>query len=74
MVASIKMTVFWHVAHLVWKKLIDISQVLTASIRTMSNRMMKAVSTAETSVNFYQTTPRNIPEGSQLCFLLPSRI
>jgi hypothetical protein len=26
--------------------------------------MMEVVSTSETSVNFYQTTPRNIPEDS----------
>jgi hypothetical protein len=35
--------------------------------------MMEAASTSETSVNFYQTTRRNIPEGSRLnvycCFL-----
>jgi hypothetical protein len=28
--------------------------------------MMEAVSTSETSVNFYQTTRRNIPEDSHL--------
>jgi hypothetical protein len=28
--------------------------------------MMEAVSTSETSVNFYQTTRRNIPENSHL--------
>jgi hypothetical protein len=28
--------------------------------------MMEAVSTSETSVNFYQTTQRNIPEDSHL--------
>jgi hypothetical protein len=28
--------------------------------------MMKAASTSETSVNFYQTTRRNIPEDSHL--------
>jgi hypothetical protein len=28
--------------------------------------MMEAVSTSETSVNFYQTTRRNIPEDSYL--------
>jgi hypothetical protein len=30
--------------------------------------MMEAVNTSETSVNFYQTTRRNIPEDSHLCF------
>jgi hypothetical protein len=29
---------------------------------------MEAVSTSETSVNFYQTTRRNIPEDSHLVF------
>jgi hypothetical protein len=28
--------------------------------------LMEAVSTSKTSVNFYQTAPRNIPEGSHL--------
>jgi hypothetical protein len=28
--------------------------------------MMEAVSTSETSVNFYETTRRNIPEGCHL--------
>jgi hypothetical protein len=28
--------------------------------------MMEAVSTFETSVNFYQTTRRNVPEGCHL--------
>jgi hypothetical protein len=28
--------------------------------------MMEMVSTSETSVNFYQTTRRNIPEGSHI--------
>jgi hypothetical protein len=28
--------------------------------------MMEAISTSETSVNFYQTTWRNIPENSDL--------
>jgi hypothetical protein len=28
--------------------------------------MMEVTSTSETSVNFYQTIKRNIPEGSQL--------
>jgi hypothetical protein len=32
--------------------------------------MMKAASTSETSVNFYQTTRRNIPEDSRLQFHL----
>jgi hypothetical protein len=35
---DIKMTVFWDTAPLVWQKLTDVSEVLTASIiRAMSN-------------------------------------
>jgi hypothetical protein len=38
----------------VWKKFTDVSEVFTASvIRAMSALMMEAVSTSETSVNFY---------------------
>jgi hypothetical protein len=48
----------------VWYKFTDISEVLAASIiRAM---MMEAASISETSVNFYQTTQRNIPEDSHL--------
>jgi hypothetical protein len=42
-----------------WLKLIDVSEVLTASIiRTMVTEL----STSETSANFNQTTRHNIPE------------
>jgi hypothetical protein len=40
--------------------------VLLSIIRAMSTLMMEAVSTSETSVNFYDTTRRNIPEDSHL--------
>jgi hypothetical protein len=44
-----------------------VSEVLaTAIIRAMIALMMEAASTSETSVNFYQNTRRNIPEGSYL--------
>jgi hypothetical protein len=33
---------------------------------TIIRAMMKAASTSETSVNFYQTARRNIPEDSHL--------
>jgi hypothetical protein len=36
--------------------------------------MMLAVSTSETSVNFYQTTRRNIPEDSHLHELFSLRV
>jgi hypothetical protein len=42
--------------------LTDLSEVLAASITVM---MMAAI-TCETSVNFYQTTRRKIPEDSHL--------
>jgi hypothetical protein len=54
----------------VWLKLTDVSEVLTASMITL----MMAVSTFETSVNFYQTTRCNIPEDSHLHVLLRSSI
>jgi hypothetical protein len=41
----------------VWYKLIDVSEMLTASIIKAMRSMMEAVSTSETSVNFY-----HIPE------------
>jgi hypothetical protein len=47
----------------VWWKFTDFSEVLTVSIRALT---MDAASTFETSVNFYQTTWRNIPEDSHL--------
>jgi hypothetical protein len=47
--------------------LADVSEELTASIfKTMSVLRMQAVSCSETSVSVYETTRRNIPEGSQL--------
>jgi hypothetical protein len=36
---------------------------------TLIALMIEAVSTSETSVNFYQTTRRNIPEDSNLQLL-----
>jgi hypothetical protein len=51
----------------VWQKLTHVSQLLTASIiSAITTVMIEAVSTSETSVNFYQTTRRNIPEDSHL--------
>jgi hypothetical protein len=45
-------------------------QVLTAASMTMATlwdiALMKAVRTPETSVNFYDTTRRSIPEGCHL--------
>jgi hypothetical protein len=47
-----KMTVFWDVA--------------PCNLVGRIALMMEAASTSETSVNFYQTTRRNIPEDSHL--------
>jgi hypothetical protein len=33
----------------------------------LAGSIIRAMITSETSVNFYQTTQRNIPEGSHLC-------
>jgi hypothetical protein len=51
----------------VWWKLTYVSDVLTASIiRAIIVMLMEAVSTSETSTNFYQTTWYNVPEDSDL--------
>jgi hypothetical protein len=47
----------------VWQKFTNVSEVLAASIIAL---MMEAARTSETSVNFYHTTRRNIPEDSHL--------
>jgi hypothetical protein len=51
-----KMTVFWDVAPC---SLVEID-------RRFRGAMMEAVTTSETSVNFYQTTRHNIPEDSRI--------
>jgi hypothetical protein len=48
----------------VWYKFTEVSEVLAASI--IIALMMEAVSASETSVNFYETTRRNLPEDSHL--------
>jgi hypothetical protein len=48
----------------VGQKLTDVLEELTASV--IIALMMEAASTSETSVNFYQTTQRNIPEDGRL--------
>jgi hypothetical protein len=48
----------------VWQKITNVSEVLTASI--IRALVMEAVITSETSVNFYQTARRNNPEDSHL--------
>jgi hypothetical protein len=57
-----KMTVFWDVAPY---SLVKVYRRLPLAVFMMIIvLMMEAGSTSETSVNFYQTTLRNIPEDS----------
>jgi hypothetical protein len=58
-----KMAVLWFVAPCSLVKFTDVSEVLAASIITL---LTEAAGTSETSVNFYQTTPRYNPEDSRL--------
>jgi hypothetical protein len=55
------MTVFLVVAPC---SLVDVSEVLTASIIRAMNKPRAAVGTSEMSVNFYETTLCNNPEDS----------
>jgi hypothetical protein len=55
--ASMKMTVFWDFAPC---SLVEIDRRFRGAL------MMEAASTSETSVNFYETTRRNIPEDRHL--------
>jgi hypothetical protein len=55
------MAVFWVVAPC---RLVEVS--VTAVLAAAISRAREAVSTSDTSVNFYQTTRRNIPEDSLL--------
>jgi hypothetical protein len=65
MAARLKESVFWTVGmfhHAVCYTFPDVSEMLTVSIRTVipvRAPMMEAVSTSETSANFYQTTRRD---------------
>jgi hypothetical protein len=61
-----KMAAFWDIAPLVWYKMADVSEVLVAIVIRSIALKMEAVRTSETSVNFYETIRRNIPEGSHL--------
>jgi hypothetical protein len=57
------MTIFWDVAPC---SLVEIYQLLERHTASIIREMVMAVSTSEMSVNFYQTTRRNIPEDSHL--------
>jgi hypothetical protein len=61
---NIKITVFWDVAFYSLAEFTDISEVLAVSIVIIL--ITEATRTFETSVNFYQTTGRNIPEDCNL--------
>jgi hypothetical protein len=54
------MTIFWDMARVVLQKKTDVSEGHTASINI--TLMIEAVSISETSINFYETTRRNIPK------------
>jgi hypothetical protein len=61
-VASMKITVFWDVVPC---SVVDVYWRITGQWVLIA-LMLDAASTSETSVNFYQTTRRNIPEDSHL--------
>jgi hypothetical protein len=47
----------------IWQKLTDVSEVLTASIiRAIGVGLLEVGSTFEMSIGFYETTRRNIPD------------
>jgi hypothetical protein len=58
MTASMKMAVFWDVA--------PYSLVVHRRFRVIIALIMEAASMSETSVNFYQTTRRNILEDGHI--------
>jgi hypothetical protein len=60
------MTVFWDVASCCLVEIYRRFRGVAASIIGVIALIMEAASTSETSVNFYQTTRRYIPEDSQL--------
>lgn len=51
--ASIKKSVFWVVAFIVWQKFTDVSWVLTSPIIRAIVLMMEAACAHETSINVY---------------------
>jgi hypothetical protein len=61
--ASIKLTVFWDVAPC---SPVETDRRFRGAYCLWAALMMEAVSTSETSVNFYETTRSNIPEDSHL--------
>jgi hypothetical protein len=55
-----KMTIFWDIAPC---NLVEVNRRLRGAVIAL---IKEAVSTSETSVNFYETTRRNYPEDSHL--------
>jgi hypothetical protein len=55
--------VFWDITP---RSLVEVLEVLAASIRALIPLMMEAACTSKLSVNFYQITRRNNPEDSLL--------
>jgi hypothetical protein len=67
MAANMKMAVFWVVAPC---SVVEVYRRFRDSCCKAIALMMEAVSTSETSVNFYHTTRRNSPEDGHLQDLL----
>jgi hypothetical protein len=65
------MAVFWVVALCSLVNFTKVSEVLAASIITLTALMMEVARTSETLVNFYQSTRRYNPEDSHMNILKP---
>jgi hypothetical protein len=61
--ASMKMAVFWNV---VLCNVVEVYRCFRGACCLLIALMMEAANTSETSVSFYQTARRNIPEGCHL--------
>jgi hypothetical protein len=60
------MAVFWVVATCRLVEVYRLSEALAVPVMRMIVLMMEAISTSETSMNFYNTTWRSVPEHSRL--------
>jgi hypothetical protein len=63
--------VFWDESLVVFLKLVDVSEVLTASIIALT---MEAVSASETSDNFYEITGQDIPANNNVVYVNGGRL
>jgi hypothetical protein len=59
-------------SRIIWYKFADVSDVIAASI--IITLMIEAARTSETSVNFCETTRRNIPEDRRLRIRRPENL